>query len=59
MRGQIGYMLAHVERMKREGKVPADYNPFPPKVTAIILGVSAVLVALIYGGVTIASSLLN
>jgi hypothetical protein len=59
MRGQIGYLLADVERLKREGKVPSDYNPFPPKATLIILSVSTVLVAFIYGATVLASNLLS
>lgn len=48
MRGQFGYMLYEVNKLKREGKLPADYNPFPPKFLAVMLGVSLAIVGLIY-----------
>lgn len=37
MRGQIGYLYYEIERMKREGKLPPDYTPFPPFVTVLML----------------------
>lgn len=48
MRGQFGYMLYEVARLKREGKLPADYNPFPPVFLATCLGVALGVVGLIY-----------
>lgn len=49
MRGQLGYMFYEVERLKREGKLPADYNPFPPVVLATCLGIALSIVGLTYG----------
>lgn len=49
MRGQFGYMLYEVNRLKREGKLPADYNPFPPVFLATCLGLALAIVGLTYG----------
>ena len=44
MRGSLGRVLYDIEQMKRRGELPPDFNPFPPKLLALTLLPTAIII---------------